>query len=146
MYSQRFLQNCAIIAADMELLLNGEVPSRESVLRAMELNPALMRDVYVIPGTTAMTKCDVRRTLKVLDDYLMRHISYWGKPILKYLSDGEVKRVSEIMKHFGVSDGFPITMSYLASKGFVERVALPSRVFRRSGLTVDEVAYIYLHN
>lgn len=145
LYSQKFLQKCCTIVADMVLLLNTEEPTRESVLRAMEIRPDLMQKVYVIPSTTTMTESDIRRTLNVLDDFLMDNIGTWSKPILKFLSDGEVKKVSECNKHFGM-ENLVVPLAYLASKGVIERVTLPSRVFKHSKLTVEEVAYFYIKN
>lgn len=143
LYSQRFLQRCCPIAADMILLLNGEEPTRESILRAAELNPELMREVYTVPSTAAMSEDDVRHTLRALDDFLMENVKTWSKPILKFLSDGEVKKVSECNKHFGM-ENLVVPLAYLASKGIVERVTLPSRVFKHSKLTIEEVAYFYI--
>lgn len=140
LYSQRFLQRCCITAADMVLLINGEEPTRESILRAIELNPALMKEVYVIPSTTAMTVEDIRHTLKVLDLFLMEHVKTWSKPLLKFMEDGEVKKISEFIKYFR-TENLSVPLAYLASKGIIERVTLPSRVFKHSKLTIEEVAY-----
>jgi len=142
-YSQRFLQQCCLAVADMILLLHGELPTRESVLRAMELNPALMREVYVVPSTTAMTEEDIRHVLKLLDGFLTEHMDKWSKPLLRYFSDGEVKKVSECMKHFNAGS-LNVALAYLAAKGVLERVTLPSRVFKHSKLTVEEIAYFYV--
>jgi hypothetical protein len=143
LYAQRFLQKCCTLAADMVLLLNGEIPTRESVLRAAELNPALMDAVYVRPSTTAMTETDIRRTLKALDGFMAESMDAWAEPILKFLAGGDARRVSECAKHFGVED-ISVTLAWLASRGVIERVSLPSRVFKHIRLTVEEVAYLYI--
>ena len=96
LYAQRFLQLCAPIAADMELILHRENPTRESILRAQQLNPDLMHEIYVLPSTSEMSKEDIRRALKAIDDYLMKHMDWWGRHILRFLSDGEVKACSHI--------------------------------------------------
>ncbi|HBL84044.1 MAG: hypothetical protein A2Y17_05600 [Clostridiales bacterium GWF2_38_85] len=143
LYAQRFLQRCCTIVADMVLLLHAEEPTRESVLRAMELDPVLMRAIYIIPSTTTMTEVDIRHTLQVLDDFLMKHIQTWSKPIIKYLSDDDVKKVSECNKHFD-SENLTVPLACLASKGIIQRVTQPSRIFKHSKLTVEEIAYFYI--
>lgn len=141
LYAQHFLQFCCQTVADMELLRYGEEPTRESILRAVELNPGLMHKLYVIPSTTAMTEDEVLSTIKVMDDYLMAHIDEWSKPILNYLSDGEVKTLSNICRSLNISGG---AVNYLAVKGFIERVTYSSPIFPKSKLRLEEVAYLYI--
>jgi predicted nucleotidyltransferase len=138
-YAQRFLQLCAPVVAEMELVWHGENPNREAIIRAQELNRELMEEVYVKPSTTAMSKEDIIHTLKVLDDYLMQHMHWWSKHILRFLSDGEVKSVSDIWQQCG---GAPL--EYLAEKGVIIRASLPVRIFKKSKLTLDEIAYFYI--
>ena len=139
LYSQRFLQMAASITADLELIRNRENPTRESILRALELNPKLMNEVYVIPSTTVMTADDVRRTIQILDDYIMEHMEWWSRHILRFLSDGEVKTASHIINQCGYAPLF-----YLVEKGIIQETTEPSRLFKKSNLTVDEAAYFYI--
>ncbi|MCL2405332.1 MAG: nucleotidyltransferase domain-containing protein [Defluviitaleaceae bacterium] len=133
LYAQRFLQLSAAIVAEMELIRHRENPNREAIRRARELNPKLMHELYTIPSTTAMTVEDVRHTLDVLDEYLMKHIEWWSRHILRTLCDGEPKL-----------RGWWGAVTYLEEKGVIMRTTLPRRVFKNSKLTVDEVAYVYI--
>ena len=139
LYAQRFLQLAAATVAEMELIRHRENPNREAILRAQELAPELMHEVFVIPSTTAMSVADVRHTLKILDDYLVQHMDWWSKHIIRFLSDGEVKTCSHIWKQCG---GAPL--EYLAEKGVIMRALQPVRLFKKSSLTVDEIAYFYV--
>ena len=139
LYAQRFLQLCAPVVADMELLRHKENPTRESIIRAQQLNPDLMHEIYVIPSTTAMSESDVSRTLKILDDYLLQHMGWWSKHVLKFLGDGEMKTSSHIWKQCG---GMPL--EYLAEKGVLIKASMPTHLFKHSKLTVEETAYFYL--
>lgn len=141
LYAQRFLQWCCTAVADMELFRHHELPNRESILRAQQLNPNLMYEIFVLPSTKAMSVSDIRHTLEVLDNYLAAHMDWWSKPILKFLSNGEVKTASHIVKYLGISC-YPL--DYLASKGIIEKVTQPARLFKHSKLTVEEVAYFYI--
>ena len=140
LYAQRFLHMAYMQVADMVLLQHGEEPTRESVLRAMDLEPEFMHEVFVVPTTTAMTVADVQRVLGVIEAYLVKHMDWWSKPILRFLSDGEVKTASHIGRQ--ISAGYR-ALDFLARKGVIARVTKPSRVFKNSKLTIDEVAYIY---
>jgi len=91
-----------------------------------------MHEIYTIPSTTTMTVEDVRHTLSVLDDYLMQHMEWWSRPILRALRDGEAKKIG-----WGTS-------SYLEEKGVIQRTTIPKRLFKNSKLTVDEIAYVYI--
>ena len=140
LYAQRFLHRAYTYAADMVLMRHGEEPTRESVLRAMELEPEFMHEVFVIPTTTAMAVADVKRVLGVIEAYLAEHMDWWSNPILRFLSDGEEKTASHIAKQVGA--GYR-ALDFLARRGIIVRITKPSRIFKKSRLTIDEVAYIY---
>ena len=139
LYAQRFLQLCAPNIASMEMIRHRENPTRESVLQAMELNPELMHEVFTIPSTMAMTSDDVQRTLKIMDDYIMEHVEWWSRHILRFLSDGQVKTVSHIVKQCGDAP-----LEYMVEKGIIEQTTEPHRLFKKSSLTLDEAAYFYI--
>jgi len=148
LYAQRFLHMSYIPAADMVLLQHGEEPTRESIIRAMELEPEFMHDIFVIPSTTAMTVEGVRHTIQVYEAYLVKHMKWWSRPILHFLGDGEIKTASHISRHSGLGHRFSgigfRSLDFLAERGIIGRVTQPSRVFKKSKLTVEEVAYFYM--
>jgi len=139
LYAQRFLQLCAPIVAEMELIRRKENPTREAILRAQEINPSLMHEVYVIPSTTEMTEAGIKRVIKILDDYLMQHMHWWSKHVIRFLSDGEVKTCSHIFKQCGY-----VQLEYLAEKGVIERATQPLQIFKKSKTVVEEMAYFYI--
>ena len=139
LYAQYFIQRTRILIAEIVLLLNGEHPNRESCPRATELNPAIMQEVYVKAGTTAMTKEEIADTLQVLDAYITELMPLWSKPLLTYLGDGESKTEADCNAYFG----FPVEVwGYLVSKGVVQKVPRAAKVFRNSKLMLEEPAYI----
>jgi len=58
----------------------------------------------------------------------------------KVLSDGEVKTCSQIWNQCG-----GVQLDYLAEKGIIGRAAQPTRIFKKSSVTVDEIAYFYVY-
>jgi len=142
LYAQNFIQSCSWPVSEMVVLLNSEHPDREARLRAMELNPKLMHEVFIKPTTTVMSKDDIWHALRVLDNFLMEHVHIWSKPILDFFSDGEMKTLSECDRYFGFEMGCAI--SYLVQKGFLYRVSKQSRLFKNSKLTIEETAFMYI--
>jgi len=98
-----------------------------------------MDEIYVKPSTTAMTSEEIRYTLKIIDDYLVHHMSWWSEHVIRFLSDGEPKTYSHISKQCG---GAPL--GYLAEKGVITEITQPIRLFKKSKTTVNEVAYVYI--
>ena len=139
LYAQRFLQLCAPIVAEMEMIRHGENPNREAIHRAQELNPKLMQVVYVTPSTTAMNAEDVKHALQMLDEYIMEHMPWWSRHIIRFLSDGEIKPASFIWEQCGSAP-----VGYLTEKGVIMQATQPVRIFKKSKLTLDEKAYFYL--
>lgn len=139
LYAQRFLQLCAPVVAEMELIRHRENPNREAIIRAQELSPDLMREVYTKPSTIAMSTSDVQYTLRLLDDYLMQHMNWWSKHILRFLCDGEIKAISQIWEHCGSAP-----LEYLVEKGVIMQATLPLRIFKKGKLTLDEKAYFFI--
>jgi len=140
LYAQRFLQLCAPIVADMEMLRHKENPNRESILRARRLNPELMHEIFTVPSTTTMSKADIRRAVGILDEYLTRHMEWWSKHIIRFLSDGEVKTMSQISRQCVGADA----IVFLLEKGVVIGTTQPTRMFKNSKTTIDEYAYVYI--
>ena len=138
LYAQRFLQLAAASLAEMVLLQHKENPNREAILRARLLEPGLMEDVYVKPSTTTMTAEKIRHTLKIIDDYLMLHMPWWSRHVIRFLSDGEPKTYSHICKQCGATP-----LEYLAEKGVIMQLTQPARLFKNSKTTLEEVAYVY---
>lgn len=139
LYAQRFLHLAAAVVADMELIRHMENPTRESIKRALQLNPELMHEVFTLPSTTAMTREGVRQVLQILDSYLMEHMPWWSKSILRFMEDGEIKKASHILKSCG-----SVPLEYMAEKGLLLKTTEPSQIFKKSKLTLEEFAYFYV--
>ena len=139
LYAQRFLQICCHYLANFVLLTRLELPDRESILRAAELEPDLMSEIYITPSTTKMTAADIRKALQIIDDYLVKHIDFWSAPVLRLLENGEVMSNSEIAKALRINS---FHLGYLAEKGKILRLTQTARLFKKGRATVEEIAYM----
>lgn len=139
-YAQHFLQWSAVALSEIVLLMNGEEPDRESILRASELMPELMEQVYLKTCTTKMDEKEIRKTIKCHKDYLESILPELAKPVLRYLSDHEVRTGTDCELYFGP---YIVTaLELMAEHGYIERVTLPRRLFKHTDLTVEEIAFM----
>lgn len=138
-YSQHFLQWCSVSIAEIILLLHGEEPDRESILRASELEPELMNQVYYKVCSTKMNEEEIKTTIKCHKDYLVSILPELSKPVLRYLSDHQVRSASEFELYFG--QYIVTALELMEENGYIERVTAPRRLFKHTGLTIEEVAF-----
>jgi len=75
-----------------------------------------------------------------LDDYLMQHMDWWSRHIIRFLSDGEMKPFLYIWEQCVYAP-----MEYLVEKGVIMQTTQPVRIFKKSKLTIDEKAYFYIN-
>ena len=67
------------------------------------------------------------------------------KPIIDYMSDGEMKTVTMIAKFFNAEGHFIIgILDYLTEKGVIVKVSQTIRITPKSKLAVEEIAYQYV--
>ena len=141
LYAQQFLQRAGLRIAESIMLLYGEHPDRESKPRAMELNPAIMEEVYVKPSTMAMTKKEIAQAIQVIDDFIMEHMPIWSKSLLTYLGNDESKTAQQCNDYFGFELDI---LGYMVRKGILEMAPQSTRIFKNSKLTLEEPAYMYI--
>lgn len=144
-YAQYYLLKAAEIIANMELCLRGEPNSRESIQRAMKLNPEAMKRFYIEPMTRVMTEEELAKSIGGIDDYLMEHLELLKKPVIDFMADGELKTITLIAKHFDSPAAFIVEIfEYLAEKGIIEKATQTIRITPKSKLSVEELGYLYL--
>lgn len=145
MYAQYYLLKAAEMIAHMELCINGEPASRESIQKAMAVNPRAIAPFYSDAMSHHMGEDEIMEALNKLDHYLESHIGILKKPVIEFMSDQEIKTVTLISKHFRIESGAVILIfDYLASKGVIEKVSQTIRITPKSRLAVEELGYLYI--
>jgi hypothetical protein len=67
------------------------------------------------------------------------------KPVIEFMSDGDLKTVTLIARHFHVEAHFIIeVLDYMAEKGVIERVSQTIRITPKSRMAVEELGYLYI--
>jgi hypothetical protein len=133
--------------AAIEVIARGEVCEGELLERAVELNPALFRSIYVeiLEAVPALGRLQaaVERIETLLDtkfdDYL--------EPLLAHLQkQNRVVPLSEIADHFAHSQLYPwhleAACEWLARNGKIAKLSAPFRITKKSRVEIEEPAYL----
>ncbi|MCL2741167.1 MAG: nucleotidyltransferase [Oscillospiraceae bacterium] len=142
-YARLYLISAADAVAQMEACSNGQVPTREAILQAKAISPALMGEVFTRPMSGAMTDPEIREALKGLGAYVDGHLGAIESVADDLFGDGEIKTGTQIANHFRQNMHMlhPI-MDYLCEKGYMDKVSQTIRLTPKGRLAVEEMAFI----
>jgi hypothetical protein len=133
--------------ATIEVILNSEAPGREVIHQALKYNPTLFKTMYtdLIHGPK---DAEVFRTdLQLAYSYLMDRAERLFKPILDYLAEAQgprtVAELNDYFKNKTQTGEIFWASEWLARKGIIEKVAAPTRLYKKSQITLEVPAYDY---
>lgn len=145
LYAQYFLLKAAEIIANIELCLKGEPSSRESIQKALAVNPDMIQTFYTDAMSHHFSEEEIINATRKLDLYLEEHLDVLKKPVIEFMSDQEIKTSTLIARHFHMESHFIIGIfDYLADKGVIEKVSQTIRITPKSKLAVEELGYLYI--
>lgn len=145
LYAQFYLLKAADEIARMEVVLHGESPSREAILKAYTINPNLITPYYQEAMSHHYSSVEILNAIHGIDYYLEQHLVTISKPVLEYMSDQEIKTVTMITKYFRTESHFIVGIfDYLADKGIIYKVSQTIRITPKSKPAVEEIAYQYI--
>jgi len=144
-YAQLWVLQANYVYANMRLILDDKPPSREAVLKVMEYNPDFIKPVYERPMQGAMTREEVWDILKLFRKFLEDNLDLLKIPVVSYMSDGEVRTVTTLVKHYRMdSHGLYHIFDFLEEMGVVARVTETTRITPKSRMAIEEVAFLYI--
>jgi uncharacterized protein len=134
--------------ATIEVLLHGELTSREVIPHALKLNPAFFYPAYEALIQQPKDEAAIRQALDAINEYIGTKRSVLFGPILEYLAqEGGIRTTSDLNGYFKnqVRGQGMLSMAYewLADTGILQKVPAPRRLTPKSQVTVDEAAYYY---
>jgi uncharacterized protein len=135
--------------ASIEVVLHGEITTREVINQAMAHNPAFFGEVYTGLLHGPKDAKSVGRVLDLIDGYLSERIPLLFQPILDYLHEsGGVRTTTELNAHFYKrahieARGLESAFEWLADKGVIQKLPTPVRLTEKSRVQADEAAYYY---
>jgi predicted nucleotidyltransferase len=145
LYAQYYLLKAAESIARIEVLTNGESPSREAILKAYTLNPDMIAPYYQKAMSHHYCIEEIEEAISKIESYLQSHLERIMQPVLEYMSDGEMKTVTMITKHFQTESHFIIGIfDYLADQGLIAKISQTIRITPKSKKAVEEIAYQYI--
>jgi hypothetical protein len=145
LYAQYFILKAAEAMANMELCLNGEPSSRESIQKALAINPEMIKPFYQDAMSHHLSEEEIIKAIGKIDSYLEQHLDILKKPVIEFMADQEIKTSTLIAKHFHVEGHFIISIfDYMVEKGVIEKVSQTIRITPKSKLAVEELGYLYI--
>ena len=145
LYAQMWVVYSSSTYANMRLILDNKPISREAVLKVMEYAPEFIEHIYVKPLQGHLSRDEVWDILKIYKTFLEENIDLLKKPIEEYMSDGKVRTVTSLTKHFRMnSHDMHHIFDFLDEMGIVARVTETVRITPKSRRAVDEVAFMYI--
>jgi predicted nucleotidyltransferase len=147
LFISRLLDNLAQI----EVLLNGDLPGREVLEQALEFNPGLFSKIFtrVIEEQTNQER--MVEIIELIREYLVERTEIIFKPIIDYFKEEqEVRTLTDLTVHLNkmlTSSWWEIaSLSYcqwLLQQGYLERYVQPINLTSKSYIQTNEIAYIY---
>lgn len=148
-YSALWILKMVDILAQIEVVLNGEVPMREAVQQALAFHPGFFEVIYIQMVTQEVTAQKVHDVLQNINSYLNERAERLFHPILAYLKEeGDVRTSTDIVEKLGVVvhlDNGSITAAcdWLVHLGLLSKTESETKATPKSRVELSEPAYWY---
>ncbi|NPD89707.1 MAG: nucleotidyltransferase domain-containing protein [Asgard group archaeon] len=137
--------------AQIEVLLNGEVPKREVLEQAMKYKSELFDTIFTSVILETTNKVKMEDIIRLIRTYLEERTESIFSIIIDYFrEEQEVRSITDITTHLNKmmqSSWWEVaTLAYcqwLHQYGYLERFAQPARLTSKSFIQVNEIAYTY---
>ncbi len=144
-YAQYFLLKAAEPIARMEMCLAGLPFSRNSIQKALQMNPEAILPFYRDGMTHLLSEEEILAGLDKIDAYLEKHLDIIQKPVITYMADQEIKTITMLSRYFRLEPHYIVEMfEFLVEKGVLERVSQIIRITARGKKAVEEIGYLYI--
>lgn len=146
-YTSVWLLAAAEALARLEVISAGLLADRETLPRALTLNPALFKTVYTDLLHSGTQRGPVEKALKALEQTMAARAADVFAPILEYLEDvGDVRSSRDLEDHFRKNFGVAhvtTACEYLSDLGIIGKASTPVHLTRVSNVAVEELAFYY---
>jgi hypothetical protein len=133
--------------ATIEVLLHGQLTTREVIPQALELNPTFFGVIYRDLLDHANDHASVAAALALVDAYLREKVPLLFAPIFRYLAqEGAARTTTELFAYLekvSRADSLSSSLEWLADEGYVQRVTAPIYLHPKSQVALEEPAYYY---
>jgi RNA polymerase sigma factor (sigma-70 family) len=133
--------------ATIEVLLHGEVTSREVIQQAIKINPSFFNRVYYDLIHQKKDEAVIQHAIDLINGYIDEKMMLLFGSVLEFLSEaGGIRTSSELDSYFEKqvqAHTLCNVYEWLADKGIIQKVPAPIRLTQKSQVTVEEAAYYY---
>jgi hypothetical protein len=145
-YTALWLLYAATPLAQLEVMSAGLLADREVLPQALKINPAFFTIVYTNLLNTKKSVKVVKAALDAVDGYVAERAARVFAPVFDHLREaGEARSATEIddyfKRHFGIHS-VTTACEYLAEQRLIDKVAITTRLTRRSNVDVQELAFV----
>lgn len=142
------LLGCAHCVAAAEVIAAGEVHEGLMIHRALQLAPAVMKDLYVDLLKGSRTGPKLGKKLAGFEAYLENHAEVRLQPVLRYLKkERRLVPLTELSDYFAHSQLFPWHLEsaceWLEQKGRIGKFSAPFALTKLSRVEAEEPAYLW---
>jgi hypothetical protein len=146
-YTSVWILAAAQALAKLEVISAGLLADRETLPRALAINPALFKTVYTDLLHSGTKRAPVERALETLEETMAGRAADVFAPIVEYLEEvGDVRSSRDLEDHFKKNFGVnhvTTACEYLADLGMIEKASTPVHLTRVSNVAVEELAFFY---
>jgi len=135
--------------AQIEVVLNGEVPMRESVQQALAYNESFFHEVYIEMVCREIGEPKVRAVLQRINEYLNERAERLFQPVIDYLKEeADVRTATDIAEKLGViirldTGSVTAACDWLAERGLLSKLEAEAKATPKSRVELAEPAYLY---
>ncbi|MFD0620181.1 hypothetical protein ACFQZR_22165 [Paenibacillus sp. GCM10027629] len=148
-YSAFWIIKMVDILSQIEVLLHGDIPMRESVQQALTYNPDFFHAIYteMVCGQVSETK--VRDGIDFINHYLNERANQLFQPILAYLKEeADIRTATDIIMKFRMvieldAGGVVTACDWLAELGMLAKMDSETKATPKSRIMLLEPAYLY---
>ena len=126
--------------ANIEVLLNRQVPLRESTAQALELNPSFFSRIFTNMIEGSRTREEIEEILQLMEQYLMQRLETIAQPVLRLLEQKEEVTYDALKAHFS-EIGLPLYLQDFVDMGLVTQTNAPLRFTKKSSSEMLQPAY-----
>ncbi|SDX61836.1 hypothetical protein [Paenibacillus sp. CF384] len=148
-YSAFWIIKMVDVLSSIEVLLNEDVPMRESVKQALAYNPDFFRVIYTELVLGTVTEEGVQSAIDTINEYLNARAERLFQPMLAYLKEeADVRTVTDIVLKFKPvidtdTGSATAVCDWLADRGLLMKMESETKATPKSRIMLLEPAYLY---
>ncbi|NPE06820.1 MAG: nucleotidyltransferase domain-containing protein [Asgard group archaeon] len=128
--------------ANIEVILDKQIPIRESIIQALEINPEFFNEIYkeAVRNPTK-DKESLNILIRKIEKYLDERLEKIAQPIIRLVEKYQEAPYDLIWKYLN-EIRIPIDLSDFVKKDFLDVIETPVRFVRKSSSDMNQPTYI----